>query len=100
MDYQPRIRYAELDYKARSGELLSKLTAAGHNPKVTIVLVGAPAAVTYRMRLSCTRCGQRRRRWPMRLWSGLRPSRRCQGYTTYPYDLAARDDAPGPSPQR
>lgn len=88
MDYQPRIRYAELDFKARSGELLSELSATGHNPKVTIVLVGDPKAVTYRTRLTCTRCGQRRRRWPARIWSGLRSSRPCPGHSAVSPDGA------------
>jgi hypothetical protein len=80
MERQPsRIRYAELDYQAKSGELLSRLRNAGHRPKITIELIGEREAVNYRIRLMCINCLQTRRKWPSRLWSGLSPNRQCPG---------------------
>ena len=77
MDPQSRIRSVELDYKARRGELIHQLGRAGHHPKITVVLLGEEMAFNYRIRLSCTRCEQTRRRWPLNILWGLRASRPC-----------------------
>ena len=46
--YRPaRIRSAELDYKARQGDLIDRLVKAGHHPKVTVALYGELVAVNY-----------------------------------------------------
>ena len=79
MDRQSDVRSVELNYKARRGELIDRLTKAGHHPKVTVVLLGQRAAVNYRVRLSCTRCQQTLRNWPLRIWLGLGPTRPCPG---------------------
>jgi hypothetical protein len=73
------VRSVELDYKARRGELIDRLTRAGHHPKVTVVLLGQRAAVNYRVHLSCTRCQETLRSWPVRIWLGLSPIRPCSG---------------------
>jgi hypothetical protein len=77
MDPPSDIRSVELSYKSRHGDLIYELAKAGHHPKVTVVLLGERSVLSYRIRLSCTRCQQTWRRWPLSIWWGLSPSRAC-----------------------
>ena len=81
MDRRSRIRSAELDYKARRGDLIDRLAKAGHYPKVTVVLLGERVSTNYRVHLSCTRCEQTGRPWPLSIWWGLNPKRPCPAGT-------------------
>lgn len=78
MDRLSRIEAAAAwDFKSRRGELIDQLGAVGHHPKVSVHQFGAGAAVRYRVKLACTRCGQTRKGWPLDIWWGLSPRREC-----------------------
>ena len=71
------IRSVELSYKSLHGDLIYQLAKAGHHPIVTVVLGGERSVLSYRIRLSCTRCQQTWQHWPLSILWGLSPSRTC-----------------------
>ena len=77
MDPPTDIRSVELSYKALHGDLIYELAKVGHHPKVTVELLGERSVLSYRIRLSCTRCQRTWRHWPLSIWWGLSPSRAC-----------------------
>jgi hypothetical protein len=77
VDRLSRVEAARWEFKSRRGELMDQLAAVGHHPKVVVYRLGHKTALGYRVKLSCTRCRQSWKRWPLDIWWGLSPRREC-----------------------